>query len=99
MSVAMFLAEQELFWQEIEQPEDLIKEVFKVTESDIYKLSNDLFQTNKINLTMISPYKDEKKFINLLKSSTGIKGQFCPHVHLSFLIFRQLQILLCLLVL
>src|SRR3990167_688204 len=33
MSVAMFLAEQELFWQEIEQPEDLIKEVFKVTES------------------------------------------------------------------
>jgi predicted Zn-dependent peptidase len=67
MSVASFLGEQELFWNKIDSPEQIINDIFKVTQKEVFDLSQELFQTNKINFTMISPFKDDKKFSELMK--------------------------------
>lgn len=67
MSVASFLGEQELFWDKIERPDKIIKDIFKVTQDEVFNLSRELFTTNKINFTMISPLDDKKQFNKLMK--------------------------------
>lgn len=60
--VAEFLAEQELFWKKIDQPEKIISENQKVTAEEIQKLAQEIFQPKNLNLAMISPLEDEEKF-------------------------------------
>jgi len=67
MSVAMFLAEQETFWKDINQPEKIIEEISKVTEDDIMKLAKQIFQKKNINLAIISPIKEKTKIEKLLE--------------------------------
>lgn len=67
VSVASFLADQELFWNKIETPEQIIHKVFKVNIDDIMKLANHLFVPEKLNLTMISPFKNKEKLQKLFK--------------------------------
>ncbi|MCL5406937.1 MAG: insulinase family protein [Patescibacteria group bacterium] len=66
-AVAEFLAEQKLFWDKIEQPEDLIKKYEKVTASDIKKFANDYFVGKNLNLAMIGPFQDKANFQKLLE--------------------------------
>ncbi len=65
-SIADFLAEQEIFWGRIEQPEEIVAANNKVDALDIQKLANDIFQNSKLNLAIIGPYKNEEKFVRLL---------------------------------
>jgi hypothetical protein len=53
--------------KKIYTPEELFKKIDKVTSSDIQRVARDIFKSNKLNLAIIGPYKDEKKFLNLLK--------------------------------
>jgi predicted Zn-dependent peptidase len=64
--VADFLADQELYHGEIKSPEKIIQEVENVTLSDIMGLAKEVFQPKNLNLAVIGPYKDEKKFSKLL---------------------------------
>lgn len=66
-SVAEFLAEQELFWQKVETPEELVAKYEKVTAKDILSLANEIFTAKNLNLAMIGPFKEKEKFINLLE--------------------------------
>lgn len=67
MSVAEFLVDQEMFWGKIQQPEEIIEDVMKVTADDILKLAQEIFVPEKLNFAVIGPFKDEGRFRKLLK--------------------------------
>jgi predicted Zn-dependent peptidase len=67
LSVAEFLADQQLLWGSIDQPEQIVDEIMKVTTDDIMKVSEELFVTEKLNLAVVGPYKREDRFVQILK--------------------------------
>jgi predicted Zn-dependent peptidase len=67
LSVASFATEQEIFWGEIKKPEQIVEEIEKVTPDDIIKLAGEIFISERLNLALIGPYKDENKFQKLLE--------------------------------
>ena len=66
-SVASWLSRQELLENKIITPAELLSKLAKVTISDINKVSADIIKTNKINMSLIGPYKKESEFKGLLK--------------------------------
>lgn len=66
-AVADFIAEQQLFWGYVEDPDDLVKDYEKVTAEDIKNFAKNYFTKENLNLAMIAPFKDDGKFSNLLK--------------------------------
>jgi len=48
-------------------PEEALKQVKRVTTKDIKRVAEELFRTEMLNLAIIGPYKDAKKFEKLLK--------------------------------
>lgn len=48
-------------------PEEIIKKINAVTAEEIQKVAREIFVTEKLNLALIGPWKDEKKFLKLLK--------------------------------
>ncbi len=65
-AVASFLAEQELFLDTIEQPEELIARIEAVTASDIIKLARELISPELLRLAVVGPYEDKTPFEKLL---------------------------------
>jgi predicted Zn-dependent peptidase len=66
-SVNQFFGEQELLLGKIETPEEIFKQLDKVTINDVIKVAKKLFVKEKLNLAIIGPYNDEEKFLKLLK--------------------------------
>ncbi|MFA5086939.1 MAG: pitrilysin family protein [Candidatus Paceibacterota bacterium] len=66
-ALASFYGSQELLRKEILTPEQIFKEIDKVTATDIQKIAKDIFTPEKLNLAIISKLKDEKQFKKLLK--------------------------------
>jgi len=64
---ASFYGAQELLEKRILTPEEIYKEVDKVSQTDIQKLARDVFQPQKLNLALIGPFKDKKIFEKILK--------------------------------
>ncbi len=64
---AMFYTAQELLEKKIETPEEVLKKVEKVTVEDIQRVAKDIFVSQKLNLAVVGPFKNEKKFAKLLK--------------------------------
>jgi len=58
MAVAQFLAEQEMFWHKIDDPDKVVADNQKVTKDDIKKLANILFKKENLNLAVVGPFKD-----------------------------------------
>ncbi|MCK5538862.1 MAG: hypothetical protein KAI79_18695, partial [Bacteroidales bacterium] len=48
-------------------PEEALKEIRKIKSSDIKRVAGELFKTEMLNLAVIGPYRDVKKFERLLK--------------------------------
>jgi len=48
-------------------PEEVLKEIKKIKPADIKRVSKELFRTEMLNLAVIGPYKDTKKFEKLLE--------------------------------
>ncbi len=65
--VANFYGGQELMKNEIKTLDEKIKEINSVTSSDIQKMAKVIFQTEKLNLAIIGPYKSEIEFKKILK--------------------------------
>jgi len=65
--IANFYGSQELMKNEIKSLEDKIKEIKKVTAVDIQKMAKTIFKTKNLNLAIIGPFKDDKKFKKILK--------------------------------
>ncbi len=66
-NVAWNFGSQELLEKRIRTPEEIFKEVDKVSATDLQKLSQDLFVNNKLNLAVIGPFKERNKFERIFK--------------------------------
>jgi len=65
---ASYTGLQEILKREISTPEEECALIEKVTQNDILRVAQDIFQPRKMNLSLIGPFKDEKRFLKLLKS-------------------------------
>lgn len=65
--VASWLARQELLRDKILTPAEQIKLLEKVTLADIKKVSLEIIKTNRLNFSLIGPFKKEDEFNHLLK--------------------------------
>ncbi len=64
--LAEYFARQFILTDEILTPEQKFAKIFAVTKEDVARVANDLLKTEKLNLVMVSPYKDPNEFINML---------------------------------
>jgi predicted Zn-dependent peptidase len=65
--VAMFFIDQEVMKKKITKLDEKFKLIDKVTANDILKVAKDIFQNRKLNLAIIGPHKDGKKFKGMVK--------------------------------
>ncbi|MFC1626050.1 M16 family metallopeptidase, partial [Patescibacteria group bacterium] len=66
-NVNSFFTEQVLFLNKVKTPKEVFKAVDKVRMDDVYKQAKRLFVPERLNLAIIGPYKDEQKFVKLIK--------------------------------
>jgi predicted Zn-dependent peptidase len=64
---ASFYAFQELLTGQILTLEEKLDKINKATVDDIYRIANDIFRPEKLNLTLIGPFKEKNRFDKLLK--------------------------------
>jgi len=67
MSIAEWYANLELNDRKLMTPQEKLKKIMAVKESDIKKVASDIFDLNRVNLAVVGPFKDDKKFKKLLK--------------------------------
>lgn len=65
-SIAGWYGAQSLLIKKTLTLEEKFKKIKKVTLTDIRRVARKIFQTNKLNLTLIGPFKEEKEFLKLL---------------------------------
>ncbi len=65
--IAGFYGLQELLKRETKGVEEKASEIRKVTAKQIQVLVKDIFKNNKLNLALIGPFKNESKFLKILK--------------------------------
>lgn len=63
---AVYLGTQEILRQKISTPEEECKKIDKVSQLDIMKVAKEIFKPEKLNLALISPFKDKEKFEEIL---------------------------------
>ena len=64
---ASFYAGQEVLTEKILAPEEKIAKINAITIKDLQRTAKEIFQPSKLNLAVIGPFKDKKKFNKLLK--------------------------------
>lgn len=64
--LASFYASQELLEDKTETPEEFFELIRRVSAQDVQKVAQDLFVSEKMNLALVGPYKDQDKFKDLL---------------------------------
>ncbi len=65
--VAMFFVDQEVKKEKIMTLEDIFAKIDAVTAEDIQRVAKKIFTKNGLNLAIIGPHKNSKKFEKLLK--------------------------------
>jgi predicted Zn-dependent peptidase len=60
-AIASFMGENELFYGKVIQPEEELKKIEKVTQSDILKVARDIFKPSKMNMAVIGQHEDTKE--------------------------------------
>ena len=64
---ANFYAFQEIYREEVLNPEEVVKRIEAVTAEEVQFVARDIFQSSKLSLAMVGPHKDTEKFKNLLE--------------------------------
>jgi predicted Zn-dependent peptidase len=65
--IANFYGGQELLKRELKNAEEKAREIRQVTANQVKNLANDIFKNRRLNLALIGPFKEKKKFQKLLK--------------------------------
>jgi len=65
--IAHFVAGQELFYNEIKQPSDILKKIEAVGKEDVLKIAEELFQPRKLSLSVIGRHDEGEKTNKLYK--------------------------------
>jgi len=68
-NLADWLARRYLMENKIPTVDDYLAEIDKVTAADVKRVAQETIRQSKMNLTMIGPWQDEKKFLDKLKLS------------------------------
>ncbi len=63
---AEFVGHQEILKRAIKSPETIIKEIQKVSAEEVRKLAREIFVNKGLNMAIIGPYEDSKRFESLL---------------------------------
>jgi len=58
---------QELIYDKVLTPDEMIKAIEKVSAKDIMRVANDIFANDKLNLAVVGPFGDDEKFRKILK--------------------------------
>ena len=66
-AIASFIGMQEILTNKILTPEEKFAKIDSVTAEDIQKIAKDIFRPEKLNLALIGPFGNKKKFEKLLK--------------------------------
>ncbi len=66
-NMASWYARRVIMKERIIRPKSYFKILKSVRSSDIRRVAQEVFQNNKLNLAIIGPFKDKKKFKGLLK--------------------------------
>ncbi len=66
-SLAFFYSTQELLLGKVLTAEDIFKELEKVKKEQVLDVAQKIFKPENLNLALIGPFKDKKRFENLLK--------------------------------
>lgn len=66
-SVAGFYAHQELLEDKIENPDDVVAEIEKITKDDVEAVGKEFFKEETLNLALIGNFADGQKLESLLK--------------------------------
>ncbi len=64
---ASFYGLQELLEKKILTPAKIYQRIDKVTQDDILKVAKDIFQPQKLNLALIGPFEEQKRFKKILR--------------------------------
>jgi len=64
---AEWYAYQELFQPKVFTMKEILTKIDSVTPQDIERVANDLFKSERLNLAVVGPHKNKKKFEELLK--------------------------------
>ncbi len=64
---ASFYANQELLTDDILTLDEKISKINRVTANDIQRVAKDIFRPENLNLSLIGPFKDKKRFEKILK--------------------------------
>ena len=65
-NLANWYARQVIMKEKICTPKEYLKKLKKISAKDIKRVANVIFANNKLNLAVIGPYKDGKKFEKVL---------------------------------
>ena len=66
---AHLLGKYEVLFGKPKSPEEIFEDVDKVTVEDVNRVAKDLFNEEKLYLSVIGPYEDKERFAKLLKFS------------------------------
>ncbi len=64
---ALFYGGQELLERQVLTPKEIFSKIDNISVNDILKVAKDIFKPEKLNLALMGPFKDKKKFEKLLK--------------------------------
>ena len=64
--VGSFFGIKELLLGKVETPEDFFSGIDKVTINDVLRVAKECFVSERLNLAIIGPYKDQKRFEKLV---------------------------------
>ncbi len=65
--LAEFYGREFLLTKEILTPEEKMEKIFAVTLSQVNKVAKDIIKNEKMNFSLIGPFKDKKEFFKLIK--------------------------------
>ncbi|HPH78814.1 MAG TPA: pitrilysin family protein [bacterium] len=66
-TIANIIGMQELIYDKVLTPDEMIKAIEKVSAKDIMRVANDIFANDKLNLAVVGPFGDDEKFRKILK--------------------------------
>lgn len=67
--VASLFGSQEILERKIKTPEEIIREIDRVSDEDVKRVAKNIFENQSLNLAVIGPFKDGKKFEKILRLS------------------------------
>jgi predicted Zn-dependent peptidase len=66
-SLAFYYADLEIKHKKLSKPQEFVKKIQSVSAKDVRKAANEIFKNKNMNLALIGPYKDGRKFYRMFK--------------------------------